>query len=48
MSGTTAPGAVVQRSPRWILFGPLAAGGFIEAGLVAASLVVLSLWIASS
>jgi hypothetical protein len=36
MSGTTAPGAVVQRSPRWILIVPLAAAGFVEAGLVVA------------
>lgn len=36
MSPTTVPGAVVERSNRWILLVPLAAAGFIEAGLVAA------------
>ena len=36
MSGTTAPGAVVERSARWILLVPLAAACFIEAGLVVA------------
>lgn len=36
MSGTTAPGAVVERPSRWILLVPLAAAGFIEAGLVVA------------
>jgi hypothetical protein len=36
MSGTTAPGAVVERSARWILLVPLAAAAFIEVGLVTA------------
>lgn len=36
MSETTAPGAAVVRSARWILLVPLAAAGFIEAGFVVA------------